>query len=159
MRKYFTEIKWGVIFAIVFLLWMLLEKSLGWHGEKIDRHPTFTNLFGIVSIALYVFALLDKRKRDFGGKMSYRQAFVSGVIISLVVALLSPLTQWVTHTLISPDYFENAIAYGLETGYYDTAVEAREFFNLRAYILQSSVGAFVMGVITSAIVAIFVKKN
>ncbi len=51
-----------------------------------------TNFFAIIAIAVYVFALLDKRKRDFGGRMTWIQGFVSGVIISIIVALLSPLT-------------------------------------------------------------------
>ncbi|RMF26699.1 MAG: DUF4199 domain-containing protein, partial [Bacteroidetes bacterium] len=31
MNKYATEIKWGGIFTVASLLWLLLEKSLGWH--------------------------------------------------------------------------------------------------------------------------------
>jgi len=159
MKKYTTELKWGVIFSLATLLWMYFEKAMGWHGEKIDQHAAMTNFFAIIAIAIYVFALLDKRKRDFGGRMTWIQGFVSGVIISIVVALLSPLTQWITNTYISPEYFDNIIDYSIEAGYYDNEVDARAHFNLQAYILQSAVGAFIMGVVTSAIVAIFVRKN
>jgi hypothetical protein len=159
MKKFSTELKWGVIFAIATLLWMGIEKAMGWHGEHIEQHPTMTNLFAIIAIALYVFALLDKRKRDFRGSMTWMQGFVSGVIISVVVAVLSPLTQWITHTYISPEYFDNMIDYSVKAGYYNTEVDARTYFNLQAYVLQSAVGALLMGVVTSAIVAIFVRNK
>ncbi len=38
MKKYATEIKWGLIFTIVALLWMVFERLMGWHGENIAQH-------------------------------------------------------------------------------------------------------------------------
>lgn len=49
MKKYRTEIKWGIIFTGVMILWIIIERLMGWHGEHIDRHPVMTNLFAIPS--------------------------------------------------------------------------------------------------------------
>lgn len=157
MQKYAHEIKWGLIFTAAALLWMVFEKAMGWHGEKIEQHPVMTNLFAIVAIAVFVFALLEKRKK-LGGVMSWKEGFISGLLISVVVAVLSPLSQWLTHAVISPEYFSNAIAYAVESGK-STREEAGNFFNLRSYILQSAVGGLVMGALTSAIVALFVRRK
>ena len=62
MKKFALEIKWGVIFTIVLLLWMVMEKLLGWHGKHIDKHAIYTNFFAILAILIYVLALLEKRK-------------------------------------------------------------------------------------------------
>lgn len=159
MKKFTTELKWGAVFALVSLLWIAFEKAMGWHGERIEQHPVMTNLFGIIAILIYIFALLDKRKRDFGGRMTWMQGFVTGVIISVIIAILSPLTQWITHTYISPEYFNNIIAYSVKTKQYTNEVDARAVFNIEAYVLQSAVFSIVSGVITSAIVAIFVRKK
>lgn len=157
MKKYSLEIKWALIFTAVALLWMVFEKAMGWHGEKIEQHPIYTNLFAILAIGLFVFALREKRKQ-LGGTMTWQQGFISGLIISVIIAILSPLSQWITHTFISPEYFPNVIRYAVENGK-STREEAEAYFNLRSYILQSAIGGLVMGVITAAIVSLFVKRK
>lgn len=158
MKKFSIEIKWGIIFSVVSLLWMFLEKGLGWHDENIAQHAIYTNIFAIVAILLYVFALLDKRKNFYNGKMTWTQGFVSGIIISVVVAILSPLAQYITHEFITPDYFTNVIDYSVESGAM-TREAAEEYFNLKSYIIQSFFFALVVGVVTSAIVAFFVRRK
>jgi hypothetical protein len=76
MEAYKTELKWGVIFVLSGLIWMLLERLAGLHGEHIAHHATYTNLFAIVATAIYVFALRDKRETDYNGVMSYKQGLV-----------------------------------------------------------------------------------
>ena len=44
------EIKWALIFSVMGLLWMLLEKLSGLHGKYIDYHQYLTNLFAIPAI-------------------------------------------------------------------------------------------------------------
>ncbi len=104
MKKYTIELKWGIIFLIVVLIWMYFEKFIGWHGENIADHAIYNNLFAIIAIFIYMLALLDKRKNYCGGKMTWYQGFVTGLIISVVVTLLSPLSQYITHQLITPEY-------------------------------------------------------
>jgi len=158
MKKFSIEIKWGIIFTVISLLWMFLEKGLGWHDENIAQYAIYTNLFAIVAIALYVVGLLDKRKNFYHGKMTWSQGFISGIVISVVVAILSPLGQYITHEFITPDFFPNVIAYTVESGAM-TREAAEEYFNLTSYIIQSFFFALVVGVVTSAIVAYFVKTK
>ncbi len=158
MKQYSIEIKWGLIFFAASLVWMWFEKILGWHGELINKHPIYTNLFAIVAILIFVLALRDKRKNYYNNSMTWKQGFVAGLIISIVVAVLSPLSQYITHSVITPEYFPNAISYSVENGKMNQE-QAEAFFNLRSYIMQSTVGALVMGVLTSAIVALFLRKK
>lgn len=158
MKKFGIEIKWGIIFTLALLLWMFFEKSMGWHDEHIAKHSIYTNFFAIIAIGLYVLALLDKRKNFYDGKISWSQGFISGIVVSVIVALLSPLAQYITSEFITPAYFENVINYAVETGNM-TRENAEAYFNLKSYILQSFFMALVMGVVTSAIVAWFVKKK
>ena len=137
---------------------MFLEKGLGWHDESIAQHAIYTNLFAIVAIVLYVLALLDKRKNYYDGRMTWSQGFISGILISIVVALLSPLAQYITHTFITPDYFNNVIEYSVKSGVMKREA-AEEYFNLTSYIIQSFFFALVVGVVTSAIVAFFVRTK
>jgi hypothetical protein len=158
MKNYQIEIKWAFLFAFMGLLWMLLEKLSGLHSTHIDKHTIYTNFVAIPAIAIYVFALLDKKKNFYHGTITYKQAFMTGAIITLIVTLLSPLTQIITSTLITPEYFPNVINYAVSSGQM-TQVDAENYFNLKNYVVQSIFGAVIMGLITTAIVAFFVKSK
>lgn len=158
MRKYKIELKWAILFAGMMLAWMLLERLAGLHDEHIAKHAAYTNLVAIPSVALYAFALLDKRKNYYNGTMTYLQGFVAGLIITAIVTVLSPLTQYITSTLITPEYFQNVIAYAVQAGKM-TQADAESYFNLQNYIVQGLVGAPVMGILTAAIVAFFTRSK
>jgi hypothetical protein len=158
MNRYKVEIKWAFIFIGMMLTWMVLERLMGLHGPNIDKHPVVTNLIAIPAIAIYVLALLDKRKTDYGGTMTYRQGFIAGLIITAIVTLFSPLVQIITSTVISPDYFVNMIEFSVQEGKM-TRPEAEDFFNLRSYLVQVLIGTPFMGLITTAVVAVFTRKK
>ena len=158
MNKRIIEIKWGVIFSIVLLLWIVFERLIGLHGENIEQHSSVTNFFAIPAIAVYLFALLEKRKADFDGIMTWRDGFMTGVFITAVVVVLNPIVQTITHLIISPEFLSNLIQFTVETGKMERG-EAEDYFNLRNYITLGIVGSLFMGLATSAIVAIFTRKS
>lgn len=158
MKQYNIEIKWAIAFVLMSLGWMLLECLSGLHHQHIDKHEIYTNFIALPAIAIYVFALLDKRKNFYGGTMSYKQGFISGLIITLIVTAFSPLTQYITTTIIAPQYFPNVIKYAVDAQKM-TQQEANDFFNLKNYIVEGLIGAPIMGLVTTAIVAIFTRKT
>ena len=155
MKNLKIEIKWAIIFSLMSLLWMLLEKVSGLHGRYIDYHLYLTNLFAIPAIIVMVMALKDKKKNFYDGRMTYLQGLVSGIIISAMIALISPLTQWITSYVITPEYFPNVIKRSVEIGYYKYIVEAEAHFNYPNYARQGANGALIMGAVTTAIAMIF----
>lgn len=159
MKNIRIEIKWAIYFTLMSLLWMLLEKLSGLHGKYIDYHLYLTNLFAIPAIWFMVLALKDKKKNFYNGTMSYQQGLVSGVILSAGIALLSPLSQWITSYVITPEYFPNVIKRSVELGYYKTTAEAEANFNYKNYAINSTIFAFVFGVITTAIAMIFIRTK
>lgn len=158
MDKRTTELKWALIFTVMMLLWMVIERVSGLHGRFIDQHAIYTNFVAIPAIIIYVLALREKRDKDLGGLMSWPQGFVAGLIMSLIIMVLTPVTQWLTHEVISPQYFTNVIAYAVDNGMM-TNEEAQAYFSLKNYLIQSVIGALIMGTVTSAIVAIFVRRS
>lgn len=153
------EIKWAIYFTLMTLVWMLLEKLSGLHGKYIDYHLYLTNLFAIPAIWFMVLALKDKKKNFYNGQISYRQGLVSGIILSACIAILSPLTQWITSYVITPEYFPNVIKRSVELGYYKTTAEAEANFNYKNYAINSTIFAFVFGVVTTAIAMIFIRTK
>ncbi|MEO6682191.1 MAG: DUF4199 domain-containing protein [Ginsengibacter sp.] len=159
MKNRKTEIKWAFIFIAMTLVWMVLEKVSGLHGKYIDYHLYLTNLFAIPAIWVYVLALRDKKRNDYGGRITYKQGVISGIIVTVIIALFSPLTQWIISYVITPEYFPNVIKRSVELGYYTTTAEAEANFNYKNYAVQSSVFALIMGLITTSIVMIFLKTK
>ena len=159
MKNIKIEIKWAIIFSIVGLLWMLLEKLSGLHGKYIDYHLYLTNLFAIPAIWMMVLALKEKKEKYYAGNMTYLQGLISGIILSAFIALLSPLTQWITSYVITPEYFPNVIKRSVEIGYYSTTEEAQANFNYENYAIQGAIFAFIIGAVTTAIAMIFIRTK
>jgi len=151
------EIKWAIIFTLFYLLWMVFEKAMGWHDLLIERQAIMTNLFAIPSIAVYYYAILEKRKRQLNNEMTWRQGFICGLMVTLVTAILSPLAQYITFHFISPEYFNNIIKYSVEK--LGKSKESMEnYFNLKSYIIQGVTGTLAAGILMSAFTALFVKR-
>lgn len=153
------EIKWAIIFSIMGLVWMLLEKLSGLHSTYIDYHLYLTNLFAIPAIWVMVLALKEKKKVYYNGNISYKQGLISGIVLSFIIALFSPLTQWITTYIITPDYFPNVIKRSVEIGYFKTTAEAEANFNYLNYAVQGAIAALIMGLVTTAIAMIFIRTK
>jgi hypothetical protein len=157
MKKFSIELKWGFLFFLSGLAWMVLEKSLGWHDRLIEQHATYTLLYAPLAIFIYVIALWEKKKKTYRGRMTFLQGFLSGLVITLVVVLLTPLSQYISHSLISPDYFANIIQLTVSAGEM-TLQEAEAYFNLMNYTTMSVFFAAGMGLLTTVVVMIFMKS-
>lgn len=157
--KYKIEVKWTLIFSSSILIWMILEKLFGLHDENIHLHQYLTIIFAIPAVIIYVLALKDKKDNFYSNKITYKQAFFSGLLITILLTVLSPINQWIISFVITPDYFNNVIDYTLETGYFKTIEEAKEQFNFKSYAIQSTIWTLLMGIITTAIVSIFIKSK
>ena len=159
MGKIKIEIRWAIIFSIVGLLWMVIEKLSGLHSTYIDYQPYLTNLFAIPAIWVMVLALKNKKKKFYNEQMSYKQGLISGTILSAFIVLISPLTQWITSYIITPEYFANAIKRSMEIGYYNTLAEAQANFNYANYATQGAYMTLIMGIATTAIAMIFIRTT
>lgn len=158
MSKYSIELKWAIAFVTMSLIWMFGEKLSGLHSDHIDKHAIYTNFIAIPAVAIYVFALLDKRKNYYNGFLTYKQGFLCGLIITLIVTLLSPLTQYIISVFVTPEYFPNVIKHVVSTGN-STQAEAEKFFSLHNYMVMGLIGTLTMGLLTSASVAYFTKSK
>ena len=158
MKNFRIELKWGVIFFISGLLWLGLEKFLGWHDRLLAQHAIYTLGYAPIAIAIYALALRDKKRTTYAGKMSFGQGLLSGLILTGVVVLLTPLSQYITHELVSPSYFPNIIEFSVQQGRL-TLSEAEAYFTLKNYITQSILFAAFMGVITTALVMFFLRTK
>lgn len=153
------ELKWTGISITVLLLWMIGERVTGLHDQNIHLHMYLTMVYLIPAIFVYVMAMRSIKKHKYNGQMTYGMGLKSGLIITAFLTVTSPLTQWIISYVITPDYFENVIAYSLEVGYHKDRAAAEAQFNFQNYALQSTISAAVMGVVSFSIIAFFVRTK
>ena len=157
MKSVKIEIKWAIVFFVATLLWMGLERLLGLHDELIEKHAIYTNLFAIVAIGVYALALLNKRKQYYQGRMNYWQGVQCGLRLTFFIVILVPMAQYLTHTFITPDYFNNVSQLAVRSEQM-TPTQAQAYFSLPHYIQLSVIMAALMGLVTSLVVAIFTRR-
>ncbi len=157
MKKVYIELKWAIIFSIALLSWIFFEKTMGWQNDNIANFWWLTLLFAPVAIFFYLLALREKRRRVYDRKMTWNQGFISGLIISVFVALLSPLTEYVAYNFFTSDNF-NTIAESSVTNELMARSKMNDIFRINNYRWQSAFGLFVFGTATAATAAIFVRK-
>jgi hypothetical protein len=158
MKKFTIEFTWAVIYTLASLLWTVFEKSLGFHDKYIGSQMIFVWLFGIPALAIYFFAIKDKRNNFYNRRASWQQLFLSGVVMSVFVALMSPIAQYISVKVISPDWVKNNIDYYINVKKM-SAENAEMFFSSRSMLLQAISNGISVGVIISAIVALLLKTK
>jgi Protein of unknown function (DUF4199) len=158
MKNFAIEIKWAINYSIAFMLWMIFEKSIGWHDVGIGKQMIYTNLFGFVALVIYYFAFRDKKRNFFNNTITFRQGFMFGVYLSGLIALFAVVTQYITYTFITPNYFDALIAEVVKNKK-QTLEQAQAFFSYKSFLFQSIFGSLSIGIVTGAIIAHFLKTK
>lgn len=158
MKKFAIEIKWAIISIIIFLAWMTLEKELGFHSEKIKWQPLFNLLYIFPTFVLYFLALREKKKKYYNNNINWKQGLISAIVVSFIIVLFSPITQFITHEFISPDFLENTINQ-IVLSKKLTLEEAKEYTTLTSSIWKNISDGLSFGVVIGAIVAYILKTK
>ncbi|RYD73504.1 MAG: DUF4199 domain-containing protein [Sphingobacteriales bacterium] len=114
-------------------------------------------LFTFIVIFVYYVAIKEKKNEFFKGMMTWKQGCVSGIVLTIIIAILTPFCQVIFHKAIAPEFFPNMIEYSISKG--NSAEMAKSYFNLSSYILQNIFGVLSLGVVISAIVALFLQTK
>jgi hypothetical protein len=134
---------------MVTFVWALIAKVLGFHSDRIASGQIFNTLIIVPSFFAYVFSIIEKSRTRYQGHITFKQGFVSGMMLTLFVTILGPLTPLFS-VMISPDFFNNAIQFVVSNKTM-TEAEAVEFFNLTSFIIQGIIAAPVFGLVLSAV--------
>jgi hypothetical protein len=150
MKKFEIEFKWAVYFILLLFTWFYLEKILGLHDQYVKWEGLFSLLVIIPQAVLYHFALKIKKNNFFKGKITWKQAFFSGAILTLIIAGLSPIVSYTATAVISPDFMDNLRQL---SGYSADVYSANQFAKSMLFSLLSN------GIVISAITAILIKQK
>jgi hypothetical protein len=162
MKNYSIEIKWALRFTLLSLTWAIGEKIIGLHDVYINKYALYTNLFIVPATLFFYLALREKKKYIYYNNMTWNQGFVSGIVLSFIIALLTPATQYVIYSSITPHFFENIIIYKTKSPsitHHLTLEVANQYFNIKTYMIQSSFSNLSCGIITGALISWVIKTK
>jgi hypothetical protein len=158
MKQFSIELKWAFNFFIASMLWMMLEKFLGYHDDKIQYQPIFSMLFGFVTLVIYIFALKDKKINFYHNQMNWREGFVSGLTLSLVIALFTTMIEYTKHHVISPYFLETMQKIIVEQNKM-TLENAENFFTFSNTLSQSIFYVISFGSVLAALISLVTKSK
>lgn len=151
------ELRYALLISFSMLLWLALEALLGLHDKYIAYHPYISMLAVFIPIVFSSMAVKEKRE-NMGGNITFKQAFITGLIITVLTALLAVPSQFIFHYWINPDFFDNMISYTVQHGKSSPA-QAAMYFNLTSYIAQSVFGTLLFGSVVALIVALLMRTK
>ncbi len=151
-----TEIRWGIILGVVFLLWNVLMAVCGFHGDFIEYHAKVDSLFFVPFVLIYYLALKQIRDIDLGGDLSFSRGMKSSLISVCVALPVFLLSTYITTQFISPGFFSNAINTGVRMGQDESMLES--VFNLKSYLLMTCVYT-VLGLIVGAVATFLLRRK
>lgn len=153
-KDYRVEIKWAIYYSIFLLIWFVIEKIFGLHDERIALQQNVSFFILIPTVAFYVLEMVNKRKQFYSGRMTYFQGFITGIIYTVCIMILTPLVQFICYFIISPGYFKNLVDYSLSTGVYNN-VQAAQQFTLGNFLFINEVFIMLTGVVFAAFIPLF----
>jgi hypothetical protein len=156
MIKETIEIKWAVLFTLTQLLWIAGEKLAGLYTIRIEYYSVYTNFFLLPALVIYLFAILEKRKKYYDGTMDYKEGFLTGLRIMFITTILSPLT--ITIKFVMLDLFSKLNTYLYEAGRILTGDTANEH-PVSWIIILGLTGTPVIGFLLSAIIPVFTTNT
>lgn len=160
-----TELRYAFYIVALSFIWLMLEYLAGLHDRYISLHP-FVTLFALLIPAIFYFiALKRKRDLDYDGYFTFWQGTKSGMMLTLILAVLMIPMQWIFHNLINPTFFDRMIEHSVDRsivrGKDGTLAqrEAMEYFNLMSYIVQSVIGIIVIGTVLTVVYTMILSRN
>lgn len=146
-----------MFYTLLNFIWLYAEKAFGWHSSGASRYAIYSMIMVIPQIAVTYFNMREKSEKLFDGQIEWRKAFFSGVVLSVIIAALSPVIVFALTEFVSPGFIKSAIDQSMSKGMLEDS--AHSLYNMNSLSKQAMFGNLATGVFWSAILALFFKKK
>ena len=165
MTRYLTEFRYAFFISALCFIWLMLEYVAGFHDKYVQYHTFISVLSIVIPLVFYFLAIIKKRDDELDGIISFRQAVLSGLTITIIWIVLTVPTQLVFHYMINPRFFdvmiEEYVYHAVDKGMSEELANesAAALFNIKAYLIQRLITVLIVGVSLSIIDAWFLKRT
>lgn len=147
-----NAIRYGLFFALAIFLWAVAETMLGLHDRYIRYHEYLSYFFAVPSVGIMYLGIRASEEAP-GQGMRFRKALLSGLGITVVVALFCPVVWLVFCTFINPEFLDNLAQYAVEAKAMPPSL-AMERYALPNYLFVSAFSTVLIGVVISLVIAV-----
>lgn len=158
------ELKYGFLISVFTLIWIVFEQLLGLQEEYIEWHKIVTN-FSLMIPVIGIWMALKDYKMARVSKYNFQRGFGIGFRITLINTVLIIPIIYVFYLFINPDWtnimMNKAKIDALNEGQdpLKAIEEARSYFSMKYYMIQSVIGTFIFGTLISSLLAFLVKNR
>lgn len=170
-----TFVKYGLITGLIVGIWNIsCFTVVNWLNNHLSlgvpsaHIRAYSGLLGIIILMLGITNGMQVLKRRNEGVLTYRQAVVTGMGISVVTALITATFAFLYCTVINPGYTGYMVQdaqRALEAAHtapeviQQQLIQVRREFSTVSQVMQSLIGQSVVGSVCSCIIGIFVKTK
>jgi len=162
-----SSIKFGLLYALFFILWTLLSYALGMermeHGQLIGFVATF-----LISILCISMGIKEEREKERQGFITYGQAFKTGMIITSISTLIYSVFSWFYFAYINTGMIdfvktkqmEKMQERGMDTREVEQAMRYSEpFMTPGWFVFWGFIVTLLVGIIVTLIVSAIMQKR
>lgn len=160
-----TAYKWGLIIGVLGFVWLVGEYLFGLHDKYIKMQPIITNFELIIPLVCISLGLLEVKKKDFSGSVSFSEAFKEGLLMSVIAAGIAVLGVFIYFKAINPGWTDFMIATSKQTAkatgenITKAADFAKIYYSLNSYIVQTFIGTLGFGAMIALVVSLVIRNK
>ncbi len=158
------EIKYALLISVFTLSWIAFEQLLGLQDEYVEWHKLVTN-FSLIIPIIGIWLALKEFKQAKVSKYNFQKGFGIGFRITLINTLLIIPVIYIFYSFINPEWpnimMNKAKMDALESGQdpIKAIEEARSYFSMKYYMIQSVIGTLIFGTLISSLLAFLIKNR
>ena len=162
-----TEFKYGVLFAGIVVVYVLLEHLLGLNTTRHDIGQ-YTRYAGVLVPVLGVFFGIRAKRKELGAELTFLQGVKTGFLIAVIQTTITTFWFWFYSTVINPQFLDTMLAFErtqmLAEGKPDVAINSelqhmRSFFRVPRFQIFQEIFGIAYGVIIAVIVSFFMRTK
>ncbi len=166
-----TAMRYGMIWALFSILLGLITYLMGWTdpSSSLSAGSILTSIISIaLNITMLVLAIKYHRDKELGGFISFGRGFKTGMLTTLVFAVIATVWALIFFNFIATDMIDGIqdamVEKWEEQGLSDEQIEQAQsytgFMSSPAFMVGATfVGSLIWGAILSLIVSAVLKKD
>ncbi|HMQ70482.1 MAG TPA: DUF4199 domain-containing protein [Ignavibacteria bacterium] len=162
-----TEFKYGLFSAFLLIVWMIIFYTL-----LIPNYHQFGSYVSIIAFFIpfagIYFGIREKRIRSNFGYITFKDAFKTGMIITLIISVLMMVFVYVYYEYVNPEFLnylnaeaqKKLLASNASRDEINAELTIINYkYSLNVQLIEQTLYVLAGGTITSAIASFFLKKT
>jgi len=147
----------AISYFFIFIIWKACEKLIGLHDNNINLYPIISDLIIFPLILLYATGF-KKYRIGLGGKITFINGIGFGLMATLFIIALTPMSTWIFDQFINPNFYASMIQYQVKN-HLSTLEIATQSFNHENFKQSCMLGNAATGTLLTIVLAIISSKK